>query len=359
MSRPVPRDAGPAAASSSPETLVLVCPGLLGPIPAPPEPAIQAPSIARLLARADRTPLDHPDPVAAVLSDLGLGVAEDRDPPSGAICLLGEGYAVAPDEIWMHADPVHLRPDRDRLLVYAGPGIEPDRAEAEALLESFNRHFAEDGLRLVAPTPGRWYLRLERPLDVRGCPLSRARYRSMAEYLPSGPAARDWMRLLNEAQMLFHAHPVNRRRESTRRPTISGIWTWGGGSMPSVPGPPPDALVGDHPLMLGLARLLARPHRALGDWLAAPAATQGQALVFWDRHWRALLDRDLATWSLAWTELEAAVGILEERLRAGRLEQALVDPCHGGAVFSVSARQSRRFWRRSGLDSHLSVGPSD
>lgn len=168
----------------------------------------------------------------------------------------------------------------------------------------------------------------------------------MAGHLPQGADARDWMRLLNETQMLFHAEPVNRRREAMGRPLINGIWTWGIGSLPKLSDRVPDALIGDHPLLSGLARLTERPHRALKAWQDDPRPpTAEQRLVFWDRHWRAWLERDLEAWSRATSELDAVIERLWTPLRAGRLEAIRLDPCHG-AAFRITSRQTWRLWRR-------------
>lgn len=275
----------------------------------------------------------------------GLDWPAGDEMPTAPIAVLGEGVAVEPGSIWMHADPMHLRPDRDRLRVYAGEGVAPDRAEAEALVSAFNRHFAEDGVQLIAPSPQRWYLRLPKLPALRTRPLHQIQGGSMVEHLPQGADARDWMRLLNETQMLFHADPVNRRREAAGRPLISGIWIWGAGSLPRRPARVPDELIGDHPLLSGLAHLAERPHRSLTAWQDDPVSGAGHRLVFWDRHWRAWLERDLDGWSRAMCELDAVIERLWTPLRAGRLEAIRLDPCHG-AVFELGARQTWRFWRR-------------
>ncbi|MTW20129.1 phosphoglycerate mutase [Allochromatium palmeri] len=326
-------------------SLEILCPSLLAPIPERTGLKFQAPAIERLLARADRLAGSDRDPIEVLLRTAGVDWPAGDAAPSAPVALLGEGVEVESEAIWMHADPIHLRPDRDRLLVYAGPGVAPEPDEAEALVAAFNRHFVEDGVRLIAPSPQRWYLRLPQPPGLRTRPLHQIQGGSMAEHLPRGPESRDWMRLLNETQMLFHAEPVNRQREATGRPLISGIWIWGAGSRPALSGQGPDALIGDHPALSGLARLAARPHRSLKAWQNDPLPTAGRQLVFWDRHWRAWLAHDLEAWTRATSELDAVIERLWNPLRAGRLDAIRLDPCDG-AAFRITSRQTRRFWRR-------------
>lgn len=326
--------------------LELLCPCLLAPIPGRTGTNVRRPAIERLLARADRRPGHDGDPIATLMRAAGLDWPAGDETPSAPVALLGEGVEVESEAIWMHADPIHLRPDRDRLLIYAGSGVAPNPDEAAALVAAFNQHFAEDGVHLIAPSPRRWYLRLSQSRALKTTPLHQIQGGSMAEHLPQGVDARDWMRLLNETQMLFHAEPVNRRREAAGRPLISGIWTWGAGSRPRLSDRVPDELIGDHPSLSGLARLAKRPHRSLKAWEHDPiATTAGHRLVFWDRHWHAWLERDLDGWLRATAELDAVIGRLWVPLRTGRLESIRLDPC-GVETFVLSTRQTWRFWRR-------------
>ncbi|MGQ9659734.1 MAG: phosphoglycerate mutase [Thermochromatium sp.] len=300
------------------------------------------------MARADCLPLRDAEPLETLIRAAGIDCPVEAGLPTAPIALLGEGVAVDPGVIWMHADPIHLRPDRARLLVYAGAAMAPDPDEAKALVAGFNRHFAGEDLWLIAPTPTRWYLRLARPIGGwRPAPLHRIQGGCMAEYLPRGPEAREWMRLLNEIQMLFYADPVNRRRETAGRPIISGIWPWGAGSLPlpSAPSATPDALIGDHPVLSGLAQLTRCPQRSLASWLDDPRPV-GHQLIFWDRLWRAWLEHDLQAWLDALSELDAVIERLWRPLRSGALEAIRLNPCQD-TVFELGTRQSWRFWRRA------------
>jgi hypothetical protein len=331
----------------------LVCPGLLGPVPVTPRSAAKAPAIDRLLARADRITTAHSDPETALLARFGLGLDPERDAPTASISLLGDSSGEQPEGYWLHADPVHLRADRDRLLVFTGASIAPSRVEADALTALFNDHFGGDGLRLTAPRPDRWYLRSDRVLDLRNEPLDRVVGGPIPDDSPRGGDARRWTGLMNEVQMLFFGSEVNRLREQAGRPTVGGIWTWGGGLLPHAPGEAPDLVVGDDPLTLGLARLAGAPHRTLSRWLQDATLPEGRRLVFWDRLRAALLDRDLAAWEASLADLDRRVGELESALARGRIDEILIDPC-AGTVYRLSRGALRRFWRRGWLTEALS-----
>jgi hypothetical protein len=329
--------------------LTLLCPGLLGPIPATSDELPSVAAIDRLLARAETIRTGDHDAATALLMHFGVSTDPERDAPTASICLLAEAPDVRCDGYWMHADPVHLRPDRDRLLLFAGAvaGVAPDRAEADALVALFNSHFAAEGLRLTAPHPHRWYLGSDRTLDLRTEPLKRVIGGPVPLDVPSGGDARHWRGLMNEVQMLFYGSEVNRLREQARRPAISGIWTWGGGVLPDRPGTPPDAVVGDAPLTAGLARWCGVAHRSLEGWSPQGSLPGDRHLVLWDRLGAALLERDLAAWSTALLALDGTIAELEARIKRGDIDEVLLDPCEGIA-YRLTRSLARRFWRRAG-----------
>jgi len=154
--------------------------------------------------------------------------------------------------------------------------LAPDRAEADALVTLFNQHFGDEGLRLEAPTPERWYLLTDKPCDLVTRPLVAVLGRPIAGQLPQGPEAHHWARFLNEVQMLFHHSEVNQRREAVGIPSLNGLWLWGGGSLVA----PPDQasyerVFSADPLALGLARAGGIPTAPLPASLGAVLATAG------------------------------------------------------------------------------------
>lgn len=331
-------------------TFDLICPGLLGPVPELSQPLPKLPTLDRFLSRAERIANGSTDPQTALLAAFGYVADSHRDLPTAPLCLLGEDTAADLNAWWMHADPVHLRADRDRLLLFAGTDIAPERAEADALVALFNDHFAAEGLRLLAPTPGRWYLQADRSPDLRTQPLHRVLGASIGEALPSGLDAPRWMRMLNEAQMLFFGSAINRARERRGMPAISGIWTWGGGRMPRLAAGP-DVLIGDHPLVRGLARRAGIRHVTLAQWREA-APVSATIVVYWDALRTALQARDLAAWMQSLTALDVLLAGAEKQLRAGGLSRIAIDTCQD-IRFQLSPRQWRRFWRRRGLRERL------
>ena len=342
-------------ATATKTRLRLMCPGLFGPAELIAGRDVRTPVLDRLLARADRLETQPRDPLEVLAAAFTIQPPPDRGLPSAPLCLLAEAPELTQDGYWFHADPIHLRPDRDRLRLFAGPLLALQPLEAAALLDSFNAHFAEEGLSLIAPGPGAWYLRLDRSPDLNTHPLHAVSGQDLDRYLPTGADARPWNRWQNEAQMLFYDHPVNLERERQGRPTISGVWTWGGGVLPQVSGGP-DLTIADHPLAAGLAQAAGRPWLGLGelaqllpDRLASGPA---EVLIFWDALWWPALTGDGETWCAALTGLESLVARLSAAQAAGRVRSLTLDDGYRWS-FALTSWGRRRFWRRGRLRERL------
>jgi hypothetical protein len=341
--RPTDERSGSLTISTSapPNRLELFVPGLLGPIPPQPGKPVSTPALDRLLARGRQSATLHPDLTSALLSCFGA----DASAP----------YSLAADDpdwdrtgYYMHADPVHLRPDRDLLRLFDARHLGMSQDEADALTAELNAHFAADGLRFKAPTASRWYLHCEQPPALRTQPLARVIGQHIDGLLPSGEDAAHWAQLMNEAQMLLFQSPVNQRREARGRPSVNGLWTWGGGVwrdlVDAVPtAPRPNLVWAGSPLAHGLAAASGAVIEPLGEaW--KPHA--GHAVAVVDRLQEVLLNADDLGWVTAAEALEQWLSPALDALRAGRLDEITVDACNGRR-WCLRRADLRRFWRRS------------
>ncbi|WP_303785480.1 hypothetical protein [Azovibrio restrictus] len=236
--------------------LTLLIPDLLWPEPGDAETlaSLACPSLEKWLGRS-RLARQERHPMETVLAwQLGLG-----DQGLAACRLLGEPNAPAPgDTTWYSADPIHLQFHHERIILGDASLLELEAGEVEALVESLNRSFPDLG-RFHAPHPRRWYLEAAAGLEIPPLPpLSAAAGRQLGALMPESPPL---SRLMNELQMLLHTHPVNQAREGRRQPLINGLWLWGGGVLPTARECRHDAVLGSHPLALGMARHLRLPAR--------------------------------------------------------------------------------------------------
>lgn len=322
--------------------LHIVVPGLLWPKDSIAEVTrgLELPALHALLGRGRR--MRRPAVPAERWLCEAFGI-KGEELPVGALRLLGEGRDPGGDA-WLCADPVHLRFSRNTLVVdAAGPDLGMD--EAAQFAAALNDHLAGFG-EFLAPHPQRWYLRTKgAPRIVTHSPAAVAG-RTLEPFLPQGEDARNWRRLINEAQVLLHNHPLNAAREAEGRPTANSLWPWGAGALPAAAAAPATHVHADHPLALGLAKLAGVPAAPVPARLDDAVA---QGLTFLETLDEAALGLDAAAWRSSLAELEAhwfapALAALRTRRTHGLRLTALGDD----AVVDVTldAGDLWQFWRR-------------
>jgi len=209
----------------------LLVPDLLPPgRPDAPDQGVRAPQLATLLARGDTVEIAASCPEQWLCE--AFDVRPENDWPVAPLTLAADGGTPGGD-YWLRCDPVHLQILRNRMRL--GVGIDaPDAAESQALVAALNGHFVTDGLLFVAGACGRWYVRTESRTAVKTCPPGEAARRDIDACIPSGTDSQHWRGVVNEIQMLLHAHPVNTARETRGLPAFNSVWLWGGGRIPAT-----------------------------------------------------------------------------------------------------------------------------
>lgn len=264
---------------------------------------------------------------------------------------LADGLDAGPGH-WLIADPVHVRIDRDRALLADVGVMNLAQHEADALVGSLNRHFAEDGMTFYAPQPGRWYIRLAKASGASFTPLMDAVGENINEHLPRGANGLTWSRWLNEMQMLLYTHPVNDQREAQGEVSVNSVWLWGEDDGEARPVTPAARLFSDDATWQALARQAGQEADSVPFSFAGLAeALRGQdaALVHLDRLLAPAQYRDAWGWRDAIAQLEADwFAPLLAALKSGQFGQ-LTLVAHGPAGFSANVTRSDlwKFWRRA------------
>lgn len=326
--------------------------------------AQEQPVLRRWLARGEREENLPSQYQRLLLTLAGCTLASDQDvpiaplawagEPIGALdtsCALDVGGAsdssgtLAADRWWLRADPVHLRADRDQLLLFALDEVEVSVADAQSLVRSLNDFYAADGLRFYAPDPYRWYLSLPTAPQIRNYDLAEVTGRSLTEFMPVGAQQRWWRTRLTEMQMLLHDHEVNRARSLRGLPIINGVWLWGGGTLPSLH-KTWDQVWAIDPFVLGLARTISAANQTLParfDAGALQLPNTARTLIVCDHLMRPSAENEQARWSRCCDDWLAP--LYEYARTDARLTVRLVTDF--GVAFSLRASHIRRFWRRA------------
>lgn len=336
----------------------LLLPGLLQ-LPEEVPLAARLPALETWLARADRE-TESADPLAAAFQCFGVSAADGADLPVAAVSYLGDSGELPPGPC-LRADPVHLLPDRDQLLLFDSSGLQLATEEAAQLVAELNALYAADGWRFEAPAPDRWYLHLPAAPRLRCTPLPAVSGQPIGRSLPTGEDARVWHAVMNEMQMLLHSSQVNVLREDAGRPTVNGVWFWGGGAAPALTESHWSGVWSGDVLLRGLARLSGVepgqvPTKAEG-WLGSlppgdqllelttlAEATQSQGKTGWEQ---ALRD----------VEKQWAAPLLAA-LRAGRFAEIGLHT-GDGRVYLLRRAHLRRWWRLRRPLSQFKIGSSE
>ncbi len=337
----------------------LSVPGLLP----PPEAAailaeLQLPALELLLARGRQTS------DTAMTLEAWLAESFDGDPdaeaPAGALTVAALG-SQAGEAGWLRADPVHLKLGRNQMALVPAAAFGAQQAEAEALVETLNRHFTGE-LSFLALQAERWCVRIDAPpLEaLHTLTLAAVTGKDIHRSLPTGAGAQRWHKVLNEIQMALHEHPVNEAREARGDPPINSVWLWGAGRLPAGGSAHWQSVTADDPLACGYAQLAGLRHRPLpanaGAWLDR-LPEDGRQLALLDTLRMPFALGDFETWRARVVELEERwCAPLMAALKSGRI--GMLTLCVPDArelrSFEATRNDLRHFWRRPRpLSAHL------
>ena len=272
-----------------------------------------------------------------------FGVTSSGDAPVASISAAFDGLQ---EGFWLRADPVHLRLQRDQMLLI--PNVDISADEAKQVCASLNEHFTGQGMEFVASHPLRWYVRFDHAPDIETVPISQAYGRNVHGLLPRGSAGARWHKLRNEIQMLLHAHPLNEARESRGALAINSLWLWGGGELMSKLEKNYDCASSDEILVEMLAAATDTPFTAWPERWNEDSG-EGKQLLVWIGLRSALQRGDLAAWRDSLQEFETNYAQpLWQALRSGRITQIQLDIPSADRTRRVLLNRSDTFafWRR-------------
>ncbi len=261
----------------------------------------------------------------------------------------------------MRADPIYLRADLGKLLLFDATTFAIEREEAEGLIRAINAELAHRGLQLsLGKDPARWYLRLPRAPKIKTWPPSAALGQHVDPYLPSGEDSRWWHALANEVQMALHAADINTQREQRGQVPINSVWFWGAGELPEISASRWAKVFALDPAIQALAEItqspLANPPQDADALQSALKDTAGDILaVLPDERETLTSSREdqLSALERDWfapliSMLRDGTEAEHEQLVAGMLRDGTLSEIQllsGAHQFSLSPKGSWRVWR--------------
>ncbi len=197
--------------------------------------ALRTPVLAQMLARASAGRHQDSDPFAAALpherwlsgdgAPFSPQLKGDTSPALAHMLMQQLGQNV--DEgLWFLLQPAHLHIARDHLVLTDLRELHISEQESRALFDAALPLFEELGYSLRYGDACHWFLRADQWKNLRTCTPDAACGHNVDVWLPTGDTERDWRRLHNEVQMLWHTHAVNDHRDEQSRPRINALWLW-------------------------------------------------------------------------------------------------------------------------------------
>lgn len=319
--------------------------------------ALKTPALASLLTRNNNLQYRAYDNDSRVLPHeawlahaLGLASAPDQPDtraPLATAVMRGCGLqAEAADGHWFMVQPAHIQLSRTHLLLSDLRALHLTEEESRGLYDIARSYFEELGKPLLHGAPGLWFVRADDWSGLATATPDAAATQNLSDWMPEGEHARDYRKLQNEIQMLWHEHPVNVARQERGMQPVNSFWMWGGSSA-AAPSAAQVAIGGGPTWMQALAapelrqptaaQLIAKPGAVVLPELI-PSAQTGD----WS-DWIARMQRIEDEWC---APLLAA-------LNDGRIGRVTLMLSHRNGWMNVTGGKlaQRKFWRKPTLNS--------
>ena len=313
---------------------------------------LHLPALEKMLARGTSTGSARADVSGVSLENelCGLfGMPCGEGMPIAPVCASFDGLG---EGCWLRADPVHLRLQREQIVLLPDVAVSAD--EAGRFCAGLNEYFAGQGMAFFAPYPQRWYVRLDKLPDVEMVALSQVAGRNIDGLLPGGVEATRWRQVFNEIQMLLFAHPLNADREARGELPVNAVWLWGAGQAGRLPPPQKnyDSVSSDEVLVEMFAAAAGMPFSEWGGSLCQLErdSSEGRQLLVFTGLRAALRRGDLAGWRDALQGFETGYAQpLWQALRAGKISQLRIDVLgdDGSRRMLLTRADAWAFWRGS------------
>ena len=162
-------------------------------------------------------------------------------PPAGGnlgtgLAALHAGVKNPSETVWL-AELSAISVGREGATIAHPASFEITTDEADALFDAVSGLWADRAISALPLNARQWRIWLEPNASTRSLtPAAMAEMR-LTDWWPQEDSLREWRRLLNEIQMVWHEHPVNLARAERGELPINSLWLYGGaqGWSPSQP----------------------------------------------------------------------------------------------------------------------------
>jgi hypothetical protein len=153
-------------------------------------------------------------------------------PPLGAnlgtgLASLHAGVKNPSETVWL-AELSAISVGREGATIAHPASFEITPEEADALFDAVSGLWADRAISVLPINARQWRIWLDPNASTRSLtPAAMAEMR-LTDWWPQEDSLREWRRLLNEIQMVWHDHPVNIARAERGEVPINSLWLFGG-----------------------------------------------------------------------------------------------------------------------------------
>lgn len=163
---------------------------------------------------------------AVRLQQLGYTPLEGANLGTG-LASLHAGVKNPSETVWL-AELSTITVGREGATIAHPASFEVTAAEADALFDAVSGLWADRAISALPINARQWRIWLDPSASTRSLtPAAMAEMR-LSDWWPQEDSLREWRRLLNEIQMVWHEHPVNIARAERGEVPINSLWLFGG-----------------------------------------------------------------------------------------------------------------------------------
>ena len=151
-----------------------------------------------------------------------------------ALDAIGLGVKPEADEIVLCCDLIALQATHDDMVMKDYTGGNLSAEDSEVLINALNEqvtdatfHHGKGFHNLVVLKNSPIQERLSPPNELIG--------EGIRKFMPEGKNVRDLIFVMNQAQIVLHNLPFNKKRTQEQKDPVNSIWLWGNGEAPSLP----------------------------------------------------------------------------------------------------------------------------
>ena len=177
----------------------------------------------------------HPGNEVSGLGLLGYD-PEKFNAGHAALDAVGLGIELEEDEIALSCDLITLQATHDDMVMKDYTGGNLSAEDSEILINALNEQVMDVPVKFHH---GKGYHNLaviKGPLiKERLTPPNELIGEGIRQFMPEGKEVRDLIFVMNQAQIILHNLPFNKKRTQEQKDPVNSIWFWGNGETPSLP----------------------------------------------------------------------------------------------------------------------------